>query len=155
VRFVPRLHPAQWFTPLTFPSSDSSGWRITPERIVVLLLGVFTLCSANVATYAPPRASIPQDMLAVTVLDVGQGDAILIEHPDRGTVLIDTGPPPYDARSGLVPYLLRRGISAVEIVLITHSHADHAGGLESLRSAIHVQRRHTPLRSPARSFHGG
>ena len=134
--------PAHWFTQLwTFPFLGLLGMAYhARDASLCRSWCVFTLCAANVATYAPAGVSIPHDMLAVTVLDVGQGDAILIEHPDGGTVVIDTGPPPYDARSGLVPYLLRRGIAAIEIVLITHSHADHAGGLESLRSVIQVQR---------------
>ena len=134
--------PAHWFTPIwTFPFLGLLGMAChARDASLCRSWCLFTLCAANVAVYVPPRSSILQGMLAVTVLDVGQGDAILIEHPDGGTVLVDTGPPPVDTRSGLVPYLVRRGIPAIEIVLITHSHADHAGGLASLRSVMPVQR---------------
>jgi len=44
-----------------------------------------------------------------------------------------------DTRNGLVPYLLRRGIAALDVVLITHGHNDHAGGLALVRSAVHVR----------------
>ncbi|WP_125703201.1 ComEC/Rec2 family competence protein [Lacticaseibacillus daqingensis] len=70
----------------------------------------------------------------VTVFDVGQGDAILIEAPfKQGTLLIDTGgrgfgttrnPP---VKSAIVNYLHARGVARLDALALTHADADHVG----------------------------
>ena len=73
----------------------------------------------------------PDGRLHVTVLDVGQGDSILLQGPTGGRMLIDTGPDPdrlltlLDAR---VPSWDRR----LDLVVLTHPHEDHVGGLALL-----------------------
>ena len=63
--------------------------------------------------------------LTVKVLDVGQGDAILIRSKEQ-TVLIDTGDVP--AKEKLVAMLKNQGITTIDKLIITHPHADHIGG---------------------------
>ena len=65
--------------------------------------------------------------LSVHVLDVNQADSILIVTPNRKTVLIDAG----EATNGLevVKYLKSYGIDKIDILVGTHPHADHIGGL--------------------------
>jgi len=91
-----------------------------------------------------PRASIQQaGILRVTVLDVGQGDAILVEFPDGQTMLIDAGPrsATYDAGGRIiVPFLNRRGIEEVDVLVTTHPHADHIGGAPEVLQNIVVLR---------------
>ncbi len=71
--------------------------------------------------------------LAVHFIDVGQGDAILIETRPGLIVLIDGGT--RTAGRVVVDYLVARGIREIDIVIATHPHADHIGGLiEVLRS---------------------
>ncbi|MBX5469063.1 MAG: ComEC/Rec2 family competence protein [Thermoleophilaceae bacterium] len=74
---------------------------------------------------APPRA------LTVSFLDVGQGDATLIQDPGGAAVLFDGGPP--EARVALK--LRRLGVRRLSAVVATHQSRDHHGGLaEVLRS---------------------
>lgn len=76
------------------------------------------------------------DTITVEVLDIGQGDAILIRNQDAGkTVLIDGGVRKHMARD----ILKRKGITAIDLAVATHAHADHIGGMESiLRSMTRV-----------------
>ena len=71
----------------------------------------------------PPPVWSPPSGLRVSMLDVGQGDAILLETP-AGAMLVDTGPPEaYVARQ-----LRRMGLHALAAIVITHAHRDHVGG---------------------------
>ncbi|MDQ6734881.1 MAG: DNA internalization-related competence protein ComEC/Rec2, partial [Nitrospirota bacterium] len=79
-----------------------------------------------------PRAWSDGETLRVTFLDVGQGDACLIELPDRQTILIDGGAS-YETldigRAVIAPYLWDRGITHIDHVIGTHPQLDHIGGL--------------------------
>ena len=81
-------------------------------------------------------AVTPSADLAVRVLDVGQGDAILLDPPDGDPVLVDTGPP----GDGVEDRLRELGIRSLAAIVISHDQSDHAGDLGSLLGALHVGR---------------
>ncbi|MDZ7266559.1 MAG: DNA internalization-related competence protein ComEC/Rec2 [candidate division KSB1 bacterium] len=111
-------------------------WRRRPRRLL-LPLGLLTL---NCCVWLAALATAPR--LRITFFDVGQGDAILLEFPQRREMLIDAGPAnefTTAAENALLPYLRRRGIRRLEAVLITHPHADHLGGLPSLLRACAIE----------------
>ena len=68
----------------------------------------------------------------VRVLDVGQGDAILVTDGPF-SALVDTGP-----GEAVVGALARSNVSHLDAVVLTHLHSDHAGGLEDLLAVIDV-----------------
>ena len=73
------------------------------------------------------------------VLDVGQGDAILLRTDAGRWVLFDAGPAWNGSDAGrrvVIPYVLRRGGSLASFVL-SHPHNDHVGGAASVLSAMH------------------
>jgi competence protein ComEC len=79
------------------------------------------------------RTGAPARALRVTFLDVGQGDAALVDLPDGGALLIDGGGlvgSPVDPGARIVaPVLRARRRSALDTVLLSHPHPDHFGGL--------------------------
>jgi len=79
-----------------------------------------------------PRQIFHDDTLRTTFLDVGQGDATLLELPDGQTVLIDGGAA-YErwdmGRMVVGPYLWDRGIRKIDHLVATHPQLDHVGGL--------------------------
>jgi competence protein ComEC len=76
--------------------------------------------------------------LQVTFIDVGQGDATLIELPSGEAILVDGG----DDGAGeeaILPLLTERGIDALTLVVATHPHADHVGGLDEVLERVPVE----------------
>ncbi len=70
----------------------------------------------------------------IRVLDVGQGSATLVRTPHGHAVLIDAGPP----EQGLVHQLRALGVDRVDLVIISHAHEDHFGGLGEMAGTIAV-----------------
>lgn len=93
------------------------------------------------------------DRLTVTFLDVGSGDAILVQVPGNHNLLIDGGGT-YDGRFDVgarvvAPVLLDRHIRRLDLVALTHAHPDHARGLVSLMRLFptqHLLTNGTPMR---------
>jgi competence protein ComEC len=82
---------------------------------------------------APARAEAD---LIVRVLDVGQGDSILLQPPDAEPVLVDAGPP----GDGVEHRLRELGIDRLAAVVITHDQSDHAGDLGEVLDSVRVDR---------------
>jgi competence protein ComEC len=80
-------------------------------------------------------------LLVVTFLDVGQGDAIVVQTPDGHVLLVDTGPVGEADDMGrrvVLPFLRSRGIWSIDAILLTHPHDDHIGGAESIMGRVGV-----------------
>ena len=75
----------------------------------------------------------PANNLKVNFINVGEGDCILIEAPNKINILIDGGGTPqsdFDVGSKIViPYLRRKGINEIDLLILTHPHLDHLEGL--------------------------
>jgi competence protein ComEC len=77
----------------------------------------------------------------VAFLDVGQGDAAVVVTPRGRAVVIDAGPASAVSDAGrrvVVPYLARRGITAIDLLILSHAHRDHFGGATALATALPV-----------------
>jgi competence protein ComEC len=105
-----------------------------------LVGGVFAAFLVVLVTYPFP-ASSPD--LKVTMIDVGQGDSILVEFPGRKTMLIDGGgfpDSPFDVGEKVVsPLLWRKGIKRLDVLVLTHPHPDHLAGLAAVAGNFPVR----------------
>src|SRR5206468_12637067 len=122
-----------------------AAWRTREgRRSVSLTAGVLAavLLIAAAVIEAWPIVRPGDGRLRVAVLDVGQGDAIVVEMPDRRTVLIDAGSGGsrrLDAGERVVaPYLWNRGVLRLAGVVTTHADVDHAGGMASIRRLFRI-----------------
>lgn len=75
--------------------------------------------------------------LQIFALDVGQGDGLLVIAPSGKTVLIDAGP--VQAGASVVAALQRHGVATLDLIVATHPHADHIGGLRRVLETFKVQ----------------
>lgn len=102
--------------------------------LLVLLLpvpaGCGTLLEIDLRSASPPR-----DALVLSFIDVGQGDATLVQTGGE-SYLIDGGEP--DAGPRVVDFLRSRGVEELEGVVASHSHSDHIGGLPDVLEALPV-----------------
>lgn len=121
--------------------AHSSTWIRTVGTLAVTVLMAFTLsgCASSLAEYLPTNLSNQQTSSAhvegtldVYVLDIGQGDSILIRSGNDYS-LIDTGD--VDHRDNLVAYLKKYNVTKLKNVIITHPHADHLGGFFAITKA--------------------
>jgi competence protein ComEC len=99
---------------------------LTRRRIgvpVVVMFAVVLACFVRWRYLVPPR---------VCVLDVGQGDAILIQDGGRA-ILVDAGP-----EDAVVDALAREHVFHLDAIVITHLHDDHYGGVGHLEGAVDV-----------------
>nr|WP_282550565.1 MBL fold metallo-hydrolase [Halonatronomonas betaini] len=70
--------------------------------------------------------------LTVHFIDLGQGDAILLQHQEGDTVLIDGGDRFASVEEKLISYLNEAGVDRFDAIIATHPHADHIGGLSAV-----------------------
>lgn len=104
-------------------------------------LGIFIKASLSIVLISIAARNIDK-AIEYQMIDIGQGDAFLLN--DRGKYyMVDVGGPKYeDYDSGeriLVPYLKSLGIKEIEAVFISHEDGDHAGNLDILRKNIRVK----------------
>ncbi|MDG5766883.1 DNA internalization-related competence protein ComEC/Rec2 [Balneolales bacterium ANBcel1] len=132
-----------WF----FGTSVIASLRIPQLRWKMLSAFLFFLVLLQGSLVYEKQLRRP--VLDVTFLDVGQGDAILIETPGRKKYLYDVGvwTPQFDSGERvLLPELKARGIRRLDGIILSHPHADHIGGIMSIIESVPVD---TIYQSPA------
>lgn len=101
------------------------------------------LVALNIAVFVPPPVGVAaSERLRLSFLDVGQGDAAVIEIPGGKVIVIDAGPQSGEYDSGertVAPYLRRRGISQIDMLIISHPDDDHLGGIPYLLEEFDVR----------------
>ena len=110
---------------------------VTPAVVIVFLV-VAALAYLTLGPPANPPSDLPPtgEVLTVAVLDVGQGDSILVRSPTGQTMVIDAGTGASDANERIVPRLRQWGVNRITYVVLTHPDQDHVGGMPALLQAM-------------------
>lgn len=111
---------------------------LLPKGVPLRLLGwpLLLLC------VFPPVKSVPHGQVEVMQLDVGQGLAIVLRTRQH-TLLYDAGPRFGDFDIGqrvVLPSIRKTGVRQLDLMLISHAHADHAGGAQAVYKSLPVAR---------------
>ena len=107
-----------------------------PEALKAIIILVPILTVAGIILWALQAPSAATGLLRVTFIDVGQGDAAWLKTPDGWDILIDGGK---EAQGpDLVSYLQGQGVTDIEVLVLSHPHADHVGGLVTVLQNMEV-----------------
>jgi competence protein ComEC len=123
-------------------------WLVRRSRIGALAAALaLPLIALSLLWPEPPL--VTPNTLEITALDVGQGDSILAINPEGQTMLIDAGGPvgshgvseitsSFDVGEQVVaPYLWSRRLRRLDILVLTHAHTDHMGGMPAILNDLH------------------
>jgi competence protein ComEC len=135
--------PAWWIGLAAVAGWFAGCWAVRRGRWGALTTAVALPLIAALVLWPEPVVRTPT-ALEVTALDVGQGDSLLAINPDGGAMLIDAGGPVgrngpaevvsrFDVGEEVVsPYLWSRRIRRVDVVVLSHAHTDHMGGMPAV-----------------------
>jgi competence protein ComEC len=139
---------------LAWAMRRSLGWSLAALAGV---LALFVLIFLH-----PFPAALHPGELELSVIDVGQGDSLLISFPDSKLMLVDGGGvlsfgqathSRMDIGEDVVsPYLWSRSIRKIDVVALTHAHDDHAGGLPAIIENFHPAELWTGATAPSSAW---
>ncbi len=124
--------PTDQFTQTYTPAETS---RPT-DTLVPVASPIIQLTENIPPTITPQTTPALNGVLSIHYIDVGQGDAILVQAPGGQAALIDGG----EEGTGVVQYLQTKGVQKLDVVIATHPHSDHIGGLIEVLKVIHVDK---------------
>jgi competence protein ComEC len=107
-----------------------------PVQLGLAALAAAVVVATLLASGSGGSAMPPSSGLRVEVLDVGQGDAILLQPAGAAAVLVDGGPSGED----LAGKLADAGVDRLGAAVVTHDESDHAGGIEELLGRLPIAR---------------
>ncbi|HGT1445193.1 TPA: ComEC/Rec2 family competence protein [Clostridioides difficile] len=86
-----------------------------------------------------------KSLLSIHMIDVGQGDSILVQTPTNKNILIDGGDE--DSENIIISYLRQKRIKTIDIIIATHSDSDHIGSLDNIIKKFNVNSIYMPEQS--------
>lgn len=125
--------------------------KIIVLAVVAVLVVVLTVLSCYIPmgewqylVNLPKISKRAEGELRIHFLDVGQGDATVIELPDGKTALIDGGDDTDPHKTVLLRYLNALKIETIDYLIATHADADHCGGLDAVLKYKNVLKAYVP-----------
>jgi competence protein ComEC len=114
------------------PGRGEAGARLRPWALAGYCATALWIAAAPITLVVWPR-----ETLEVVMLDVGQGDALVLRFPNGRTMLVDAGGRPagsrFDVGARVVgPALRAHGIRRLDYLVVTHADADHVGGAAAI-----------------------
>jgi competence protein ComEC len=134
-------------TALVFVLALAYGiFRLPPRlrRRALLVTAIAAAVALGGRLAWPQHIPPPPDGLRITFLDVGQGDAILLQVLE-GAILVDQGPPEADVAEQLSDV----GVESLAAIVLTHPHRDHVGGAADIIDEVEVRAVLSPLQPTA------
>ena len=130
------------------------------RRKVLASVGLAALLASAVCiVLLPPRPQWRPGFLEITAIDVGQGDSLLLITPEGKTLLLDAGGAVENSRSDfdvgeevVSPYLWSRGIRRLDVIISSHAHTDHLGGMRSIIANFQPREFWYGVESPSHIF---
>lgn len=99
---------------------------------IIIIISLLTGCNKN-------------HLLSIHIVDVGQGDSILIQTPNKKNILVDGGDE--DAQHIVKNYLKRKKVKSLDIIIATHPDTDHIGSLDYIVENFNVKSIYMPEQS--------
>ena len=152
VRFEPSWRmpdPPLWLALAFVAALLATAFLVDAHRRILRTLAILSVAVLFVLlNWQPFAPHIPKGKLELTLIDVGQGDSLLLTLPNSKTILIDSGGFPVFAGSKIKPkmdigedvvspYLWSRAIRHIDVIVCTHAHEDHVGGTPALIENFH------------------
>lgn len=145
----------RWEVYNDFNTAISGGFDLLKKRWTIMLLLLFLMsllggCSPgsstvkeqNVLSLDHQKKERQSGQLEVCFIDCGQGDAILIKTPAGEYMLIDGGTK--EEGVNISKFLHNQGVKQLAVVVGTHPHSDHIGGLANIINAFPVKKVYLP-----------
>jgi competence protein ComEC len=141
--------PLAWWPALDVRVPDPALWALALHAAALAALArgrrpgrALAMLSLALAGVVAGRAAQADGRLHLTVLDVGQGDALVLRSPSGRALLVDAGPDwngPSDAgRSIVAAHIWRQGLRGADGLFVSHAHPDHVGGAVSVLRLLRV-----------------
>ena len=122
-------------------TSGSTVKTVVRAAVIILaslaLIG-FCLVRWREKRHAAASVSSVEGLFAVYFIDVGQGDACLVRSPSGHYMFIDAGPT--ENAPSTVQFLRSHGVDKLEVLLLTHPHEDHFGGMTQIIETFDIAR---------------
>jgi competence protein ComEC len=106
------------------------NFKLTKKKTALLILIILFLMLFSLNSTA--------QNLKIHFIDVGQGDAILIEAAGGKNILVDGGDRANSIAARIIDYLKKQEVKRLDYIISTHPHADHIGGLVDIINSFEV-----------------
>jgi competence protein ComEC len=134
--------PPFWLAAIFAVALILAAWRMKPRRWNVYAGWLAIAIALAVIVIHPFAPVVERGKLELSVIDVGQGDSLLVAFPQGPLMLVDAGGIPSFGRTRkpgidigedvVSPYLWSRSIKHLDVVVMTHAHEDHMGGMSAV-----------------------